>query len=76
MFVLYINITLFVFTFSIKHCMIVYVKLFKWRKSMVKVVELTEDNESMYLDQVASLEEDVLQKMEQEQRIGQLFITG
>ena len=43
---------------------------------MVKVVELTEDNESMYLDQVASLEEDVLQKMEQEQRIGQLFITG
>lgn len=43
---------------------------------MVKVVELTEDNEDMYLDQVASLEEDVLQKMEQEGRIGQLFITG
>lgn len=43
---------------------------------MIKVVELTEDNEDMYLDQVANLEEDVLKKMEQEGRIGQLFITG
>lgn len=43
---------------------------------MVKVLELTEDNENMYLDKVANLEKDVLQKMEQEGRIGQLFITG
>ena len=43
---------------------------------MQKVVELTKENESAYLDQVAELEQIVLQAMKKEGRDGQLFPTG
>lgn len=41
-----------------------------------KIIELTKDNESKYLNQVANLEEVVLHRMEQVGQIGQLFTTG
>lgn len=41
-----------------------------------RILELTKENESNYLDQVAQLEEVVLDKMEKEGRVGQLFTTG
>lgn len=41
-----------------------------------KIIELTKDNESKYLNQVADLEEVVLHRMEQVGQIGQLFTTG
>ena len=43
---------------------------------MVKIVELTKDNEDQYLDQVADLEQKVLKDMERRGQIGQLFPTG
>ena len=43
---------------------------------MVKIVELTKDNEDQYLDQVADLEQKVLKDMEKRGQIGQLFPTG
>ena len=43
---------------------------------MVKVVEVTKENEDKYLDQIAELEVKVLKVMEEEGKIGQLFITG
>lgn len=43
---------------------------------MMKVVELTKENENEYLEQIAQLEQTVLQKMKKEGREGQLFITG
>lgn len=43
---------------------------------MFKVVELTEENEDKYLEQIAQLEQTVLQNMKQEGREGQLFATG
>ena len=43
---------------------------------MFKIIELTEKNESTYLDQVAQLEEIVLEQMKKDGRDGQLFITG
>ncbi len=43
---------------------------------MFKIVELTEQNESNYLNQVAQLEEIVLEQMKKDGRDGQLFITG
>lgn len=43
---------------------------------MQKVVEITKENESEYLDQIAELEQIVLQTMKEEGREGQLFATG
>ena len=43
---------------------------------MIKVVELTKENEEQYLDQVANLEQIILKKKKKEGREGQLFITG
>lgn len=41
-----------------------------------KIIELTEENQAEYIDQVADLEIRVLDNMEQNGKIGQLFITG
>lgn len=41
-----------------------------------KIIELTKDNQSKYLNKVASLEKDVLYAMEKQGKKGQLFITG
>ena len=41
-----------------------------------KIIELTEDNQEKYLDQVAELEIKVLKNMEENGKVGQLFITG
>lgn len=43
---------------------------------MVKVVELTKENEKKYLDQIVDLEQITLEKMKKEGREGQLFATG
>lgn len=43
---------------------------------MIKIVELTKENEKQYLDQIANLEQIVLEAMKQEGREGQLFATG
>ena len=43
---------------------------------MQKVLELTKENEEAYIDQVAELEQIVLQAMKKEGRDGQLFATG
>ena len=43
---------------------------------MQKVVEITKENEREYLDQIAELEQIVLQSMKKEGREGQLFATG
>ena len=40
------------------------------------IIEVTKDNENKYLKDIAKLEEIVLEKMEKEGKIGQLFITG
>lgn len=40
------------------------------------VLEVTKENESKYLQQIAKLEELVLNRMEKEGKTGQLFITG
>lgn len=40
------------------------------------IIEVTKDNEKKYLKDIAKLEELVLEKMEKEGKIGQLFITG
>lgn len=40
------------------------------------VIEITKENEKKYLKGVVELEEIVLNKMEQEGKVGQLFITG
>ena len=41
-----------------------------------EITEVTKDNESQYLHDIAELEELVLDRMQQEGRTGQLFITG
>lgn len=41
-----------------------------------EITEVTKDNESQYLHDIAELEELVLDRMQQEGRNGQLFITG
>ena len=41
-----------------------------------KIIELTEENKDNYIDQVAELEKRVLKQMEENGKIGQLFITG
>lgn len=43
---------------------------------MIKIVELTKENENQYLDQIAELEQITLDAMEKEGREGQLFPTG
>ena len=43
---------------------------------MIKIVELTKDNEEKYLDQIVELEQISLEAMKKEGREGQLFITG
>ncbi|MCR5146046.1 MAG: hypothetical protein K6B70_01680, partial [Clostridia bacterium] len=40
------------------------------------IIEVTKENEKDYLDKIAKLEVLVLNKMEEEGKIGQLFITG
>ena len=42
----------------------------------LKILELTKENSSEYIDDVAMLEKKVLETMEKEGKIGQLFITG
>lgn len=42
----------------------------------LKIKELTKENEEKYLDKVVELEKIVLESMEKEGKIGQLFITG
>ncbi len=42
----------------------------------LKIVELTKENEEKYIEQIVELEEVVLETMEKEGKIGQLFITG
>ncbi|HOZ55153.1 MAG TPA: hypothetical protein PK993_03850 [Clostridia bacterium] len=41
-----------------------------------KIIELTKDNKLKYLDQIAELEIMVLENMQKQGKIGQLFITG
>lgn len=41
-----------------------------------KILEVTKENENEYIDEIATLEEKVLQDMESKGKIGQLFITG
>ena len=43
---------------------------------MFKIEELTKENEGQYLEQIAELEQIVLEAMKQEGREGQLFATG
>lgn len=43
---------------------------------MIKIVELTKDNEEMYLDQIVELEQLSLDAMKRDGREGQLFDTG
>lgn len=43
---------------------------------MLKIIELTEDNEQHYLDQIVNLEQIALEFMKKEGREGQLFATG
>ena len=43
---------------------------------MVKVIELTKENEKQYLDQIVELEQITLEAMKKEGREGQLFATG
>ena len=43
---------------------------------MIKIVELTKDNEEKYLDQIVELEQISLEAMKKEGREGQLFDTG
>lgn len=43
---------------------------------MVKVVELTKENEKKYLEQIVNLEQITLETMKKEGREGQLFATG
>ena len=43
---------------------------------MMKVIELTKENENQYLDQIDDLEQKTLQLMKEEGREGQLFATG
>jgi len=43
---------------------------------MIKIVELTKENENEYLDQIAELEQIALEVMRKEGREGQLFATG
>ena len=43
---------------------------------MMKVIELTKENENQYLDQIDELEQKTLQLMKAEGREGQLFATG
>ena len=43
---------------------------------MTKVIELTKENESQYLDRIVELEELTLKTMKKEGREGQLFATG
>lgn len=43
---------------------------------MVKVIELTKENEEQYLDQIVELEQITLETMKKEGREGQLFATG
>ena len=43
---------------------------------MVKVIELTKENEEQYLDQIVELEQITLDAMKKEGREGQLFATG
>lgn len=43
---------------------------------MLKIEELTKENENQYLDQIAELEQITLDAMEKEGREGQLFPTG
>lgn len=40
---------------------------------MIKIVELTKDNEEKYLDQIVELEQISLEAMKKEGREGQLF---
>ena len=41
-----------------------------------KIIELTKENQELYLDQIAKLEIKVLENMEKNGKTGQLFITG
>ena len=43
---------------------------------MIRVIEVTKENEEKYIDQIAALEVEVLEHMERNGRVGQLFITG
>lgn len=45
-------------------------------EKMVKVIELTKENEEQYLDQIVELEQITLEVMKREGREGQLFATG
>ena len=43
---------------------------------MIRIIELTKDNEERYLDQIVDLEQISLETMKKEGREGQLFDTG
>lgn len=45
-------------------------------KNNFEIIELTKDNEQQYLQDVVELEKKVLRKMEDDGKVGQLFITG
>lgn len=42
----------------------------------IKTLEVTEENENRYLQKISDLEKVVLENMEQQGKVGQLFITG
>ena len=42
----------------------------------IRIIELTKDNEKDFLDQVANLENKVMDNMEKRGQVGQLFPTG
>ena len=41
-----------------------------------QIIEVTKDNEQLYLKQIAELELKILKRMEEQGKSGQLFITG
>ena len=60
----------------VKYNYILHSKYPKKVNKMTKIVELTKENESQYLDKIGELEELTLEVMKKEGREGQLFATG
>lgn len=59
-----------------KNAMVMNVKEYNKKNSNTRIIEVTPENESQYLNQIGSLEEIVFNKMISDGREGQLFTTG
>ena len=62
--------------YLVKYNYILHSKYPKKVNKMTKIVELTKENESQYLDKIGELEELTLEVTKKEGREGQLFATG